>query len=865
MTIQEQIVDEIAQFTADPLGFVRFAYPWSEPGPLETESIRDWQADILGVIGKHLQSPFRFQPLKIAVASGHGIGKALAHGEPVLTPLGWRSVESLKIGDAVIAGDGTPTRVSGVFPQGLREMFRLTADDGASVLVDGEHRWLTTSRSERKHGKPGKVRTTSEIAKSLTFPNGPRLGLNHCIPLVGPVAFAEQILPIDPYIFGCWLGDGDAHGRITGVAESFKLLENAGASLGVSCPDKRSRAVTRSVLGIRPALRKLKMYGCRAHEKSIPGIYLLGSIEQRIAILQGLMDTDGSANDHGALTFEVVSQALADGVEELVRSLGGIVRRTTKMGGYSGKECRKVYRLFLSLPEWLIPFRCPRKLTHYRPVWAHRNCKSTRHRFIRSVEPEGVALATCIAVEHPSHLFVTRDYLVTHNTSLIAMISDWAMSTCDDCRVLVTANTEDQLTTKTWPEMVKWFGLSINKDWWNISATRITSRQAGHESTWRLDRETWSENNTEAFQGLHNRRKRIVLIFDEGSAIPKTVWDVAEGALTDEETEIIFLVFGNPTQNDTPFAGCFGAQKHRWMTRHIDSRTVPGTNKEQIDRWIMDFGEDSDFVRVRVRGEFPRAGGLQFIPQDLVAAARKRQCEPSGYKVMSADIARSGFNQTVVGTRQGPVARILGKWRGLSIPDQSGRIALLIMEQDPRCIIIDGDGIGGAVADHLRMMLPKPNQPRREWPDNALSRWFAAHPWFTVQEFHGGATPGDKFMYYNKRAEVWGKAKKWLEIGDIDDDPELERDLTGPRFDTDNPKSVIQLERKEDMRDRGVDSPDCADQLCYSFAANPIAETRDEKTRREQAAIKDPMELHFARLRETERRKQERQPLNYWQ
>jgi hypothetical protein len=128
----------------------------------------------------------------------------------------------------------------------------------------------------------------------------------------------------------------------------------------------------------------------------------------------------------------------------------------------------------------------------------------------------------------------------------------------------------------------------------------------------------------------------------------------------------------------------------------------------------------------------------------------------------------------------------------------------------------------------------------------------------------GGQPPGDKFMYFNRRAEVWGKIKKWLETGSIDDDPEMERDLTGPRFDTDNPKSVIQLERKEDMRDRGVDSPDCGDMLAMTFAANPIAETRDEKTRREQAQIKDPMELHFAKLRETERRKAERQPKQYW-
>jgi hypothetical protein len=450
-------------------------------------------------------------------------------------------------------------------------------------------------------------------------------------------------------------------------------------------------------------------------------------------------------------------------------------------------------------------------------------------------------------------------------TALIAMVCHWAMSTCPDCRVLVTANTEDQLTTKTWPEMCKWFGMALNRGWWDISKTRITAAQAGHQDTWRLDRETWSEHNTEAFQGLHNMRKRILLVFDEGSAIPRSVWDVAEGALTDEETEIIFIVFGNPTQNGTPFADAFGINAHRWVTRHIDSRTVPGTNKGQIQRWLEDYGEDSDFFRVRVRGEFPRAGGLQYIAQDLVAQARKRKCEADGYKVMAVDVARSGYNQTVVGVRQGLVFHILAKWRGLSIPDQSGRIAQLIMDEDPRYIIIDGDGIGGAVADHLRMLLPKPHTPRSEWPKTALTRWFTTHPWFTVQEFHGGAPPADKFMYFNKRANVWGDMKKWLELGQIDDDPELERDLTGLMYDTDNPKSVIKLERKEDMRDRGIDSPDCADTLAMTFAGLPTPETRDEKIKRQQAAIKDPLALHFARLAETERRRKAKEPLQYWQ
>ena len=280
-------------------------------------------------------------------------------------------------------------------------------------------------------------------------------------------------------------------------------------------------------------------------------------------------------------------------------------------------------------------------------------------------------------------------------SALIGMIAHWGMSTCDDCRVLATANTEDQLATKTWPEVRKWFNLALNKDWWESSATKIRSTQAGHENTWRFDRETWSENNTEAFQGLHNLGKRIILIFDEASGIPKTVWDVAEGALTDENTEIIFLAFGNPTQNDTPFAACFGALKHRWVTRHIDSRTVPGTNKEQIERWKQDFGEDSDFFRVRVRGEFPRAGNRQFIPQDRVAEARKREMPAVGWKVIGVDVARSGSNQTVVLMRQGPKAVILDRLRGSDTVETAFCVMKHVLRESPRAVIVDGDGIGG--------------------------------------------------------------------------------------------------------------------------------------------------------------------------
>ena len=166
----------------------------------------------------------------------------------------------------------------------------------------------------------------------------------------------------------------------------------------------------------------------------------------------------------------------------------------------------------------------------------------------------------------------------------------------------------------------------------------------------------WSEHNTEAFAGLHNKGKRIVLVFDEASAIADKVWEVAEGALTDEETEIIWVAFGNPTRNTGRFRECFRRYKHRWHHAQIDSRTVEGTNKAQIAKWAEDYGEESDFFKVRVRGMFPSMSARQFISETDVAAAYGRHVPESAYafapKIITVDPAWEGDDEFVIGLRR---------------------------------------------------------------------------------------------------------------------------------------------------------------------------------------------------------------------
>lgn len=397
-------------------------------------------------------------------------------------------------------------------------------------------------------------------------------------------------------------------------------------------------------------------------------------------------------------------------------------------------------------------------------------------------------------------------------SALVGMIIGWAMSTCEDCKVVLTANTFDQLRTKTWPEVSKWLkeSATYRAGWWAATATSITFA-GGNRPRWRTDAIAWSENNTEAFAGLHNQGKRVVLIFDEASAIADKVWEVAEGALTDEETEIIWLAFGNPTQNTGRFRECFGRHSHRWTRFQIDSRSVEGTNKEQIQRWVDDYGEDSDFVRVRVRGEFPRAGSNQFIPSDVVAACRKYRAE--GYealpKIMAVDVARFGEDQTVVGIRQGRKASILARYRGLDTVQVAGRVIEFIEQEQPDGVVIDGDGVGAGVVDTL------------------THRGYGRK----LNEFHGAIPADEPHKYFNRRAEIWGLMREAINAGmEIPDDPELEQDLTGPQYGF-STKAQIQLEKKEDMKKRGLSSPDAGDMLAMTFAVKiapkPI-EAREE-------------------------------------
>jgi hypothetical protein len=395
-------------------------------------------------------------------------------------------------------------------------------------------------------------------------------------------------------------------------------------------------------------------------------------------------------------------------------------------------------------------------------------------------------------------------------SAFISMLTAWGLSTCEDCRITVTAGTGAQLQTKTQPELSKWFRLAINSDWFDVKAQSITIKDPKHHNTWRADLQTWDEKNPDAFAGLHNVRKRIIIVFDEASAIADIIWLRAQKCLTDEHTELIFVALGNPTQNTGAFSECFGADKGRWNTRQIDSRTVEGTNKEELQKDVDKYGEDSDYVRYSVRGEFPRGGSSQFISNDVVRKARNTAAV--GYeslpKILSCDVARFGDDETIIGLRQGRKFEILGSYRGRPTDYTSDRLIEFKERIKPDAVVVDGDGIGGAVVDNLRS---------RGYSDGLF-------------EFHGGTDSADPQMWYNKRAECWGAMRDWLENGgQIPDDPDMERQLTSPTYFTAKGKinnGSIVIESKQDQKKRGLPSSDKPDCLAMTFSIKVAAKRR---------------------------------------
>ncbi|MFE9932580.1 PhoH family protein [Streptomyces sp. NPDC005533] len=351
----------------------------------------------------------------------------------VLTPDGWRPIGDLQVGDLVVGSNGEPTPVLGVFPQGERDIYRVTAQDGSWTLCCGEHLWTVRTASDKRRDKPWRVLETQDMIGNLRAGHARRYELPM---LTAAVAFPEREVPMDPYALGLLLGDGCITGSTTPsfATEDEELVRSLEAALpGVTARHKggpdhvlnRVKAPGDVVTLENPVtrvMRELDLLGSRSHSKHVPDDYLFNTAEVRLAVLQGLLDSDGgpvTQRDRSCrIQYSTTSIVLRDDVIALVQSLGGVAytRRRAAEGRKQGTALAAhrydAHVVDIRLPEGIEPFRLARKRDAYHAAGGG----GRPMRFIDSIEPAGREEAVCIQVAAEDSLYVTQDYLLTHNT-----------------------------------------------------------------------------------------------------------------------------------------------------------------------------------------------------------------------------------------------------------------------------------------------------------------------------------------------------------------------------------------------------------------------------------------------------------------
>jgi len=372
---------------------------------------------------------------EIVIAAGPaGTGKAQPLDAKVLTPTGWTTMGEINVCDTIMGANGKTTKVVEIHPQGVKPIYKVTFSDNSSTECCDEHLWLTQTDKDRNHRvgkgvdrirrpKGGSVKSLSEIRKTLLI----RGRKNHTIPIIKPVEFKQQETLVDPYLMGCLLGDGSiSTNNISITSDDIELIENINSVISDNCYTRKIQSSKyaysiNSLTNNNPILdelRELKLSGTKSNDKFIPEKYLINSVNTRISILQGLMDTDGTVDSRGGTTtsFTSVSKRLIDNVGFIILSLGGTYSVTSKLGKYKDKlgniiETQEAFTLSMKLPANINPFRLSRKADL---VTAKSRYGAVR--YITNVEYIGDKEAKCITIANEDHLYITDDFIVTHNS-----------------------------------------------------------------------------------------------------------------------------------------------------------------------------------------------------------------------------------------------------------------------------------------------------------------------------------------------------------------------------------------------------------------------------------------------------------------
>jgi len=389
----------------------------------------------------------------ICFAGGHGLGKMLDLETELPTPNGFIKLKDLKEGDQLFDEQGNICNVTKLHPINLTpESYEIIFDDGTTINACADHLWLTYTRKNRKNKTSPTIKSTKEIINSLHVGGKQKIS-NHSIPCTKPLTYSEKNLPIDPYLFGLWLGDGDIYNAYIESAD-LELFDNFNYQIIPSSIRDNSKSVAVKISGLRSCLKKLNMIKRHKQDviltKHIPDDFLYSSYNQRLALLQGILDSDGNCNKNGTIEYCTVFPLLAEQVCQLIKSFG--IKTKIKVNKSYLYNTRHKDRYRITFSTTLPVFKLERKLSNIKKIKSQLT--RTTHRFIVGFKEIKPIPMRCITVDSSSHLFLaTRSFIATHNTMAITCILKKAVQkgyTClyttlsDIVAVLTTGSTEDK-------------------------------------------------------------------------------------------------------------------------------------------------------------------------------------------------------------------------------------------------------------------------------------------------------------------------------------------------------------------------------------------------------------------------------------
>lgn len=753
---------------------------------------------------------------RLALLASKGPGKEQPVSTRMYTPKGEVRFGDLKVGDEVFGENGAPTKVKGVYPQGVKDVYKVTFDDGSSTECGLEHLWKVHGFINKRKKEWGVVTLKHLIDRGISVMQGKQKHYHIQLPLQGAVQFPERNLPLDPFLVGAWLGNGSKDNAIITSIDPHiaEELERRGYEIRIHTPPDRCPNIR--IYGIQDKLKEIGILDKYSYEKSIPEIYKTASIQQRKDLLAGLMDTDGTIGkrDGGCMEYDTSSPQLAEDVQWLVRSLGGKSSISTKRAFLNGVEHRLCYRVRVTLE--FCPFLLERKAMY----WHAPTQKRYLVRTMKNIELVRQEDSMCIEVEDPNHCYLTNDFIVTHNTSLLALMC-WHFFLCYyRPKIACMSISEAHLKSNLWAELLMWRSKSrLLQASANDGLTRISLK--GHEGYSFIDARSYpksADDSTMAasLAGLHS--DNVAFFIDEGGSIPDAIYNTADAALSGGDTRNTrarLVTTGNP---EKPSGTIYRAYKESlrpielrdpempdWAVYRVtgdplDPKRAPRVSITWAQSQIKLYGRDNPWVKVNVLCEYPDVASDRLLTEAEVDAAMDRTIDER--EVLRAqirlgvDVARGGIDDSAIARRRGQkVYDFQMEPSSLTGPELAGKIQYIAQQKKVERTFIDNTGgYGGSVIDNLNLT--------------------TKHMFVTPVVYNASAQ--DKTRYANRRAEMYVRMRDWIKAGGcLPRDYKLKEELLAPEIWFVGNK--FQLEDKAQIKVKLGRSPDRADALAQTF------------------------------------------------